>query len=81
MTKTGSTCAIVLAGGRSTRFGSDKSLALLRKEPLLAHVLRACATRFPEVLLVAKEPARYGSFSGSARQAGNATIASQTMWT
>jgi molybdopterin-guanine dinucleotide biosynthesis protein A len=67
VTNTDSTCAIVLAGGRSTRFGSDKSLALLRKEPLLAHVLRACATRFPEVLLVAKEPARYGSFSGNAR--------------
>ncbi|TMA15148.1 MAG: molybdenum cofactor guanylyltransferase [Deltaproteobacteria bacterium] len=61
------TCAIVLAGGRSTRFGSDKSLALLRGEPLLAHVLRACAKRFADVLLVAKEPSRYGSFSGNAR--------------
>jgi len=61
-----SASAIVLAGGRSTRFGSDKSLALLRVEPLLAHVLRACAKRFAQVLLVAKEPSRYGSFSGNA---------------
>jgi len=61
-----STSAIVLAGGRSTRFGSDKSLALLRGEPLLAHVLRNCAARFPEVLLVAKEPSRYGAFCGGA---------------
>ena len=61
-----SASAIVLAGGRSTRFGSDKSLALLRGEPLLAHVLRACAKRFAQVLLVAKEPSRYGSFSGNA---------------
>jgi len=67
VTRSASTCAIVLAGGRSTRFGSDKSLALLRGEPLLAHVLRACAAQFPEVLLVAKEPARYGSFCGDAR--------------
>jgi len=67
VTKIASASAIVLAGGRSTRFGSDKSLALLRGEPLLAHVLRACAKRFAEVLLVAKEPARYGSFSGNAR--------------
>jgi molybdopterin-guanine dinucleotide biosynthesis protein A len=67
VTRIDSVCAIVLAGGRSTRFGSDKSLALLRGEPLLAHVLRACARRFPEVLLVAKEPARYGSFCGNAR--------------
>ena len=67
MTRIDSACAIVLAGGRSTRFGSDKSLALLRGEPLLAHVLRACAKRFGEVLLVAKEPARYGSFCGDAR--------------
>lgn len=33
-------CAIVLAGGRSSRFGSDKALALFRGEPLIAHVLR-----------------------------------------
>jgi molybdenum cofactor guanylyltransferase len=67
MTTDPSICAIVLAGGRSTRFGSDKSLALLRGEPLLGHVLRACAARFGDVVLVAKEPARYGAFCGNAR--------------
>jgi molybdopterin-guanine dinucleotide biosynthesis protein A len=76
VTKIDSTSAIVLAGGRSTRFGSDKSLALLRGEPLLAHVLRACAKRFPDVLLVAKEPASYGSFSGNARLVRDRTLVS-----
>jgi molybdopterin-guanine dinucleotide biosynthesis protein A len=74
VTSLDSACAIVLAGGRSTRFGSDKSLALLRGEPLLAHVLRACAKRFAEVLLVAKEPSRYGSFSGNARLIRDRTL-------
>ena len=76
MTPFDTASAIVLAGGRSTRFGSDKSLALLRGEPLLAHVLRACAKRFAEVLLVAKEPARYGSFSGNARLVRDRTLLS-----
>ncbi|GGO24204.1 molybdenum cofactor guanylyltransferase [Deinococcus humi] len=40
--------AVITAGGRSSRFGSDKALALLRGKPLLRHVadsLRACPTR------------------------------------
>lgn len=35
--------AVILAGGRSTRFGSDKASALLRGEPLLAWVAAAAA--------------------------------------
>lgn len=31
---------VVLCGGRSSRFGNDKALALLNGEPLTAHVLR-----------------------------------------
>ncbi|QFP76322.1 molybdenum cofactor guanylyltransferase [Deinococcus sp. AJ005] len=44
--------AAITAGGRSSRFGSDKALALLRGQPLLHHVaasLQGC----PERLLIA----------------------------
>jgi molybdopterin-guanine dinucleotide biosynthesis protein A len=57
--------AVVLAGGRSTRFGSDKALALFRGEPLLAHVVRAVSARFGEVLVVAKDVRRYASFGAA----------------
>ncbi|WP_052195233.1 molybdenum cofactor guanylyltransferase [Deinococcus radiopugnans] len=49
--------AVITAGGRSSRFGSDKALALLDGQPLLRHVadsLQACPTR----LLIAP-PGRY----------------------
>ena len=56
-------CAIVLAGGRSVRFGSDKALALFHGEPLIAHVLRGLrALEFAQLVIVAKEPERYVSF-------------------
>jgi molybdopterin-guanine dinucleotide biosynthesis protein A len=40
--------AVITAGGQSSRFGSDKALALLDGKPLLRHVadsLQACPTR------------------------------------
>src|SRR5690242_18268196 len=53
-------CAVVLAGGESRRFGSDKAVAHFRGEPLLAHALRGvCRAGFAQVALAAKEPARY----------------------
>ena len=47
--------ALVLAGGRSARFGSNKALALLRGEPLVTHALRAALVAFERVALVAKD--------------------------
>lgn len=51
--------ALLLAGGRSTRFGGDKLEALLGQVPLLAHAARAALALFGEVLVVAKDPERY----------------------
>src|SRR3954468_14287485 len=54
--------AVVLAGGESRRFGSDKALAQFRGEPLIAHVLRGlCAAGFAQVSLAAKEPRKYAA--------------------
>jgi molybdopterin-guanine dinucleotide biosynthesis protein A len=47
-----SATAIVLAGGRSTRFGAEKMAADVDGEPLLHHVLRTTAAVCDEVLVV-----------------------------
>lgn len=55
-------CAVVLAGGESRRFGSDKALAQFRGGPLLAHVLRGvCDQGFAQVALAAKQPQKYAA--------------------
>lgn len=46
-----STAAIVLCGGRSTRFGADKTRAVLEGRPLLDHVLDALPPDWPIVLV------------------------------
>jgi len=49
---TARTSAIVLAGGRSERFGSDKMRARLDGAPLMHHVVRAAAAAVEEVWVV-----------------------------
>ena len=74
--------AIVLAGGRSERFGSDKALAPFRGEPLLAHALRGVRAEFGEVLVVAKRAEKvdedwvacdYGTLNSETRKFGGAS--------
>ena len=58
-------CALVLAGGESRRFGSDKAVAAFRGEPLLAHALRGVRRAgFAQVALVAKDPRKYAGIAG-----------------
>src|SRR4051794_22715892 len=60
-------CALVLAGGESKRFGSDKALAQFRGAPLLETVLRGLASlEFAQIAIAAKDPGRYAAFAGSA---------------
>lgn len=48
----GRTGAVVLAGGRSSRYGSDKATAQVAGRPLLRHVLDAASPLVDEVLVV-----------------------------
>lgn len=57
--KIADTAGILLAGGRSSRFGSNKALALFRGRPLISHAARLLADLFAETLLVTNSPADY----------------------
>jgi molybdopterin-guanine dinucleotide biosynthesis protein A len=60
-------CAVVLAGGESIRFGSDKALAQLRGQPLIARVLSGLrAAGFAQVAVAAKDPGKYAAVAGGA---------------
>jgi molybdenum cofactor guanylyltransferase len=55
-------CAVVLAGGESRRFGSDKALAQFRGEALIARVVRELRERgFRQIVVAAKEPDKYAA--------------------
>jgi len=60
-------CAVVLAGGESIRFGSDKALAQLRGQPLIARVLSGLrAAGFAQVAVAAKDPGKYAAVASGA---------------
>lgn len=50
----------VLAGGRSSRFGSDKALALLGGKPLIEHVIAALGAQADAVILCGRQGADWG---------------------
>ncbi|MDX1775751.1 MAG: molybdenum cofactor guanylyltransferase [Desulfobulbales bacterium] len=50
---------VILAGGRSSRFGSNKALAEVDGKPLIQHVVAKMAGLFAECLLVTNTPEEY----------------------
>jgi molybdopterin-guanine dinucleotide biosynthesis protein A len=55
--------AYILCGGKSSRFGSDKALAMIKGKTLIEIVARELKKIFSEIVLVAEEPGKY-SFTG-----------------
>jgi molybdenum cofactor guanylyltransferase len=51
--------AYIAAGGRSSRFGSDKALADIHGRPMLAHVASQLQQVASEVIIVADRPGKY----------------------
>jgi len=51
--------AIVLAGGKSSRMGVDKSMLLVHGEPLIAAIVRQLEDHFDEVIIGANDPWKY----------------------
>ena len=51
--------SVVLAGGKSKRFGEDKSPVKLGKKLLIDHILSELINEFNEVLIVANNPIKY----------------------
>ena len=50
---------VILAGGRSSRFGSNKALALWRNKFLIKHVSDVLASVFDDILLSTNSPDQY----------------------
>ena len=50
---------VILAGGRSSRFGSNKALAMVDGKPLIQHAADLMSRLFAECLLVTNTPEEY----------------------
>jgi molybdopterin-guanine dinucleotide biosynthesis protein A len=59
MAKAGNITGVILAGGLSSRFGSDKALAPLRGKFLIQHVKETLTAIFSDCLLITNTPKQY----------------------
>lgn len=53
------TTAIILAGGKSRRFGSDKSLLRWQGQPIVERLAQECSSFADEVLIISNQPAKF----------------------
>ncbi len=51
--------AIVLAGGKSSRMGEDKSMLPINGKPLIAHIVDQLKDSFDEIIIGANDPEKY----------------------
>jgi molybdopterin-guanine dinucleotide biosynthesis protein A len=54
--------AVILAGGKSTRFGGDKAFAKIDKVPMVEHVIRTLQSVFTNILVVTNSPGKYTGY-------------------
>ncbi len=50
---------VILAGGKSSRFGSNKALAVVQGKPMISHAIETLEALFTEHLLVTNSPEEY----------------------
>lgn len=51
--------AFIIAGGKSSRFGQDKTLYLYKGKPLIEHVLSVLVTVFSDIAIVTNETEKF----------------------
>ncbi|HNS18547.1 MAG TPA: molybdenum cofactor guanylyltransferase [Bacteroidales bacterium] len=51
--------AVILAGGRSSRMGTDKSMLDVNGQPLIAHIAHQLDGHFDEIIIGANDPSKY----------------------
>jgi molybdopterin-guanine dinucleotide biosynthesis protein A len=59
--------AVILAGGHSTRLGTDKSLLVLEGQPLLTRVVQVLSRMSDDLVIVTNNPAHYQPLALPAR--------------
>lgn len=52
-------CGVILAGGKSSRMGTNKSLLLIDHKPVIKHIVEELETCTDELVIIANEPTIY----------------------
>jgi len=52
--------AIILAGGKSSRFGTDKTLLKINDELIIESIINKCKTLFSEIIVVSNQLNKFG---------------------